>query len=86
MFFKADVLNLFDESAIVNPFFVNTGVLTNVSHSATYAAFNPFTDTPVRGVHWDRADLRTGAEPVRVSDSANVQDGGGSAVLVLAGG
>ena len=52
-FFKADVLNLFGESAIVNPFFVNTGVLTNVTTPARFAAFNPFTDTPVQGVHWD---------------------------------
>ena len=54
-FFKADVLNLFDESAIVNPFFINTGVLTNVTTAARYAAFNPFTATPVEGVNWDKA-------------------------------
>ena len=52
-FVKADVLNAFDQSAIVNPFFLNTGVLTNVSTPARFAAFNPFTDTPARGVHWD---------------------------------
>jgi hypothetical protein len=54
-FFKADVLNLFDQAAIVNPFFVNTGVLTNVTTAARYAAFNPFTETPVEGVNWDKA-------------------------------
>ena len=54
-FVKADVLNLFGESAIVNPFFLNTGVLTNVTTPARYAAFNPFTDTPVQGVNWDVA-------------------------------
>jgi hypothetical protein len=53
LFVKADVVNLFNESAIVNPFFVNTGVLTNVTTPARYAAFNPFTTTPVEGVHWD---------------------------------
>jgi hypothetical protein len=53
LFVKADVINLFNESAIVNPFFVNQGVLTNVTNPATYAAFNPFTTTPVRGVHWE---------------------------------
>jgi Carboxypeptidase regulatory-like domain len=52
LFLKADVLNLFNESAIINPFFINTGVLTNVS-TARLAAFNPFTETPVQGVHWD---------------------------------
>lgn len=52
-FVKADVLNLFDQSAIVNPFFINQAVLTNVSTPARFAAFNPFTETPVRGTHWD---------------------------------
>jgi hypothetical protein len=37
---------------LINPFFVNQAVLTNVS-SARYAAFNPFTETPVEGTHWD---------------------------------
>ncbi len=53
LFLKADVLNLFDESAIVNPFFVNTGVLTNRTTPSRYAAFDPFTQTPVQGVNWD---------------------------------
>jgi hypothetical protein len=53
LFLKADVLNLFNESAIVNPFFINTGVLTNVTTPARLAAFNPFTATPVQGVNWD---------------------------------
>ncbi len=53
LFLKADVLNLLDDSAVVNPFFLNTGVLTNVSTPARYAAFNPFLETPVEGVHWD---------------------------------
>ena len=53
LFVKADVLNVLDQSAIVNPFFLNTAVLTNVSTPARYAAFNPFTDTPLQGVHWD---------------------------------
>jgi Carboxypeptidase regulatory-like domain/TonB dependent receptor len=51
-FVKVEVLNLFDQSASINPFFVNQAVLTNVS-SARYAAFNPFTETPVEGTHWD---------------------------------
>jgi outer membrane receptor protein involved in Fe transport len=57
LFLKADVLNLFNQASIVNPSFnpafVNGGVLTNVSTPARYAAFNPFTETPVQGVHWD---------------------------------
>jgi outer membrane receptor for ferrienterochelin and colicin len=53
LFLKMDVLNLFDQSAIVNPFFLNQAVLTNVSTPARFAAFNPFTETPVQGTHWD---------------------------------
>jgi hypothetical protein len=30
-------------------------VLTNVTTAARYAAFNPFTATPVEGVNWDKA-------------------------------
>ncbi len=52
-FLKVEVLNVFDQSALVNPFFVNQAVLTNVSTPARYAAFNPFTETPVQGTHWD---------------------------------
>jgi len=37
---------------VVNPFFLNTAVLTNVSNAAQYSAFNPFTTTPVAGQHW----------------------------------
>ena len=54
-FVKADLLNAFGETAIVNPFFLNTGVLTNVTNPTRFAAFNPFTETPVQGVHWDLA-------------------------------
>jgi outer membrane receptor protein involved in Fe transport len=32
---------------------VNTAVLTPVNTPARFAAFNPFTTTPVRGVNWD---------------------------------
>jgi outer membrane receptor for ferrienterochelin and colicin len=53
LFLKMDVLNVFDQSAIINPFFLNQGVLTNVSTPSRYAAFNPFTETPVQGTHWD---------------------------------
>lgn len=53
LFVKGDVLNAFDQAAIVNPFFLNTAVLTNVSTPARYAAFNPFDTTPVQGTHWD---------------------------------
>jgi hypothetical protein len=32
---------------------IDQTVRTNVSHPAVYAPFNPFTQTPVQGVHWN---------------------------------
>ena len=52
LFVKGDVLNLFNQSALVVPRFINQGVLTNVNRPAVLQAFNPFTETPVEGVHW----------------------------------
>lgn len=52
LFVKGDVLNLFNQAALVVPRFINQGVLTNVNRPAVYQAFNPFTETPREGVHW----------------------------------
>lgn len=52
VFVKGDVFNLFNQAGLVVPRFINTGVLTNVNRPAAYQAFNPFTETPVEGVHW----------------------------------
>ena len=52
LFVKGDVLNAFDNAGLVVPRFINTGVLTNVNRPAAYQAFDPFTETPVEGVHW----------------------------------
>jgi hypothetical protein len=53
LYLKADVLNLFNQAALINTQFLNTAVLSNNSTPARYAAFNPFTDTPVQGTNWD---------------------------------
>ena len=53
MFVKADVVNLFDQSALVNPFFVDQSVLTASNSPTRFQRFNPFTETPVQGTHWD---------------------------------
>ena len=53
LFAKADVLNVFNNHAVINSQYLNLAVPTNVSAPAQYAAFNPFTETPVRGVNWD---------------------------------
>lgn len=53
LFLKADVLNVFDQAKLVNPFFVDQQVLTATNNAARFARFNPFTETPVQGVHWD---------------------------------
>ena len=31
---------------------IDTSVLTNATTASTYAAFNPFTTTPVQGTNW----------------------------------
>lgn len=53
LFAKADVQNLFNQAAIVNPQFLNQGVLTNNNAPTQLAAFDPFLETPQRGVHWE---------------------------------
>ena len=34
---------------------IDSAVRTNVTHPALYQAFNPFTTTPVEGVHWEKS-------------------------------
>jgi len=53
LFVKTDILNVFNHSAIVNTQYLNGAVLANNSTPATYPAFNPFTETPVEGTHWN---------------------------------
>ncbi len=47
-FIQPEMINLFDEQAVTT---VNTTVL---DYRNGYAHFNPFTDTPVEGVNWDK--------------------------------
>jgi hypothetical protein len=56
IFAQAQVLNLFNQFNAYNLATnkINTTVLTNNDDPA-FAAFNPFTDTPVKGVNWDYA-------------------------------
>ena len=51
-FAKADLLNVFDEAKLVNPFFIDQQVLTATNDATRFQAFNPFTETPVEGTHW----------------------------------
>ena len=39
---------------------INTTVLTAVDDPARFQPFNPFTQTPVKGVHWDYGTVRQG--------------------------
>ena len=69
LFVQAQVVNLFNQFQLCgcggSPTFskggnlqnqtVDTGIRTNVSHPALYQAFNPFTTTPVEGVHWAKS-------------------------------
>ena len=53
-FARGDVLNVFNEQSIVDPANLNTDILTSRSAglSSGLKPFNPFTETPVEGVHW----------------------------------
>jgi hypothetical protein len=52
MFIQPEVINVFNESAVVDP---NTRTLT-ARNDGSLETFNPFTETPVEGVHWRRGD------------------------------
>ena len=53
LFVKGEVFNVFDQSRLVNPFFVDQTVLTASNAPTRFQRFNPFTDAPVQGAHWD---------------------------------
>ena len=69
LFFQAQVINLFNQFQLcgcggggafplggnIDGRNIETGIRTNVSTPATYQPFNPFTTTPVEGVHWATA-------------------------------
>jgi hypothetical protein len=49
MFFRAVTMNIFNRGARTRG---DIAILTRVN-DARYQAFNPFTTTPARGVHWE---------------------------------
>jgi outer membrane receptor protein involved in Fe transport len=49
LFLQPEVINLFNESAVIAP---NTTTLT-ARNDDSLETFNPFTETPQQGVHWD---------------------------------
>jgi outer membrane receptor protein involved in Fe transport len=53
LFVKAEVMNLFDQSAVVNSYLVDQTILTASNAPTRFQRFNPFTETPVQGTHWD---------------------------------
>jgi hypothetical protein len=53
VFAQAQILNLFNQSALENVNHLNKTVYTARTNSRTYAPFNAFEDEPVRGAHWD---------------------------------
>jgi outer membrane receptor protein involved in Fe transport len=57
LFAQFHVLNLFNQFnvAIANGGSINTSVDTALNKPELFATFNPFTETPVQGVHWDFA-------------------------------
>lgn len=57
-FAQFHVLNVFDQFQLFNisTNAINTTVLTAFDDPDRFATFNPFTETPVQGVHWDFGD------------------------------
>jgi hypothetical protein len=63
LFFRGTVLNLFDRQELTNFFDTNCGtsgcITTTIQTNRTttsLARFNPFTETPVQGTNWRKAD------------------------------
>ena len=52
LFVRPDVLNLFNEKGVTA---VDVSVLTARNAPTAFQRFNPFTEKPVRGVHYDLA-------------------------------
>jgi hypothetical protein len=71
LFAKGEVTNVFDQSGLVNAFLLDQSVLTASNAPTRFQRFNPFTETPVQGVHWDvgpqfgRAASRFAYQPPR---------------------
>ncbi len=87
IFVQAQVLNLFNQFQLcgcgANNVFQNGGgialnnvdrtIQTPVTNPTTRPAFNPFTTTPVEGTNWAKgANVRKGAQPLRLHDAADV--------------
>lgn len=53
LFFRGQVLNVFDNDSLTS---FNTQVLTE-SNTSRLQAFDPFTEMPVEGIHWERGTL-----------------------------
>ena len=58
LFGQVQVLNLFNQFQLFNisSNAIDTAVLTAVDDPDRFQAFNPFTERPVQGVHWDYGD------------------------------
>ncbi len=53
LFVRFTAQNLFDRQVLENLNSLNVPVRTNATNSTLYTRFNPFTETPVKGVNWD---------------------------------
>jgi len=73
LFAKGEVMNVFDQSKLVNAFLLDQSVLTASNAPTRFQRFNPFAETPVQGVHWDlgpqfgRAASRFAYQPPRAA-------------------
>jgi len=73
LFAKGEVMNVFDQSKLVNAFLLDQSILTASNAPTRFQRFNPFTETPVQGTHWDfgpqfgRAASRFAYQPPRAA-------------------
>jgi outer membrane receptor for ferrienterochelin and colicin len=64
LFLQPQVINVFNRQSIADPNRINTGIRTRNSAGTAYAAFNPFTETPVEGTHWEKSFQTINGEKV----------------------
>lgn len=52
VFVQPEVINVFNRDAVIDP----DDTIVDATNDSSFDTFNPFTETPVQGVHWDFDD------------------------------
>ena len=83
LFAQFQLLNVFNNFQLFNirTNAINSTVLTAVDEPTRFSTFNPFTETPQQGVHWDFGDKfgdATGAAAYTLPRTSSLRWGSGS--------